>query len=344
MDSSDLTHLFTAPAPPHRPGELALLRVSRRAMATTFEIALPTAGAASLAAAEAALDLVDDLEELLTVYRDSSEVSRLNRIAPRGWAETEPRVFDLLAESARLSLFTGGTFDIAAGAMVRAWADAKREGRIPTPPQLAEARRNSGMRHVQLDAAARRVRFRKPGLSLNFGAVGKGYALDRAADLLRREFGVASALLQAGGSSVRALGAPPGQAGWLVTICHPHRPDESIGDVLLVNESLGTSAATYQSFQFGGKTYGHVLDPRTALPVSGVASASVTAPTAAEADALSTAAFVQGLPLLHRWADQRPDCRGVVLMAGADVPETWNFARGRFRPAARRLQWPQPGV
>ena len=340
----DFAAFFAPAAEPPRLGDLSLLRVSRRAMATTFEIALPHAGAESLAAAEAALDLVDELEELLTVYRDSSEVSRLNRRAPHGWAEAEPRVFELLAESARLSLLTGGAFDVASGAMVRVWADAKREGRIPTPSELAEARRNSGTRHVQLDAATRRVRFRKPGLLLNFGAVGKGYALDRAAALLRHEFGVASALLQAGGSSVRAVGAPPNQAGWLVAVSHPHRPDESIGGVLLTDESLGTSAATYQSFAFGGKTYGHVLDPRTALPVDGVASASVAAPTAAEADALSTAAFVQGSPALHRWASQRPDCRGVVLAAGADSPETWNFAPGRFRPAPGRLQWPQPGL
>ena len=130
---------------------------------------------------------------------------------------------------------------------MKVWAEAKRIGRIPTGAELAAARQNSGFRHVLLDAVKLTVKFLRPGLLLNFGAVGKGYALDRVAELLRRDFGVDSALLSAGGSSVRALGAPPGEPrGWMAALRHPADDGRTLGAVWLKNESLGTSAATYQ--------------------------------------------------------------------------------------------------
>lgn len=321
-----------APAPP--PNNLALLRASRRAMATTFEIAIPYGTPNALPAAEAALDLIDELEEQMTVYRDTSEVSRLN--ATGRTDEMELHLSALLQRCATLTRDTEGAFDVACGALVKCWGFYKRQGRIPTGAELNDAMARTGFRHVILNVEKREVRFARPGVELNLGAVGKGYALDRAAELIRTEFGIRSALLHAGGSSVRAVGRPPTDfRGWRVSIRHPHDDHRTLGNVFLDDEALGTSADTYQHFEYNGKRYGHVLDPRSGRPVSGTRSASCVAPTAADADALSTAFFVAGPTWTADYCRTRDHLRAVVL-GEADSPTTHNLLVTKYDPPGWR--------
>lgn len=328
-----LTLDLFAPAPPP-PGSLALLRVSRRAMATTFEIAIPYGTRHAQPAAEAALDLIDQLEEQMTVYRDTSDISRLNAT---GRAVVEPQLFALLQRCAVLTRDTDGAFDAAAGALVKCWGFYKREGRIPTGAELNAAMTRTGFRHVILDAETCEVRFTRPGVELNLGAVGKGYALDRAAELLRAEFGIRSALLHAGGSSVRAVGVPPNDLrGWKVAVRHPHDDRNTLGSVYLADEALGTSADTYQHFEYNGKRYGHVLDPRTGRPVGGTRSASCIAPTATDADAISTAFFVAGADWAADYCGTREHLRAVILLADADTPLTVNLPAVKYDPPGFR--------
>jgi thiamine biosynthesis lipoprotein len=300
---------------PDAPSEYSLVRVSRRAMATTFEVALPVgAHPDPIAAAEDALDLVDELEDQLTVYRDHSAVARLNAAAAAVPVQVEPRLFALFARCAVWTRETAGAFDIATGALTRAWGFCSRSGAVPGAGELVRAMRAAGFRHVVLDEVRRTVKFRVAGLELNLGAVGKGYALDRAAELLRTKWGVRSALLSGGGSSVYAIGRPPGDAGgWPVRLKHPSEPDRALGTVRLCDAGLGTSASTFQFFEYNGRKLGHLLDPRTGWPVADTASASVVAPTAAEADAMSTAAFVLGAAGAERLTRLRPALGAVVL-------------------------------
>ena len=176
-----------------------LVRVSRRAMATTFEIAIPQGShPRAIAAAEDALDLIDQLEDQLTVFRDHSEVSRLNANAAKGSIPLETHLYDLLERCAAWTRETEGAFDIATGALTKAWGFYHREGRVPLPRERNDAMARTGMKHVILNREASSVKFRMPGLELNLGAVGKGFALDRAAELLRSRWGVRSALLHGG--------------------------------------------------------------------------------------------------------------------------------------------------
>jgi thiamine biosynthesis lipoprotein len=320
---------------PAAPNEFALVRVSRRAMATTFEIAIP-AGSLSdpIAAAEDALDLIDSLEDQMTVYRDESEVARLNETAHGGFVSVEPRLFELFERCAAWALATGGAFDIATGALTKAWGFYRREGRVPSEPELVRAMRASGIRHVVLDPERRAVMFRAPGLELNLGAVGKGYALDRAAELLQTKWRVRSALLHAGGSSARAIGAPPGDSrGWPVKLLHPTDATAHSGTIFLRDAGLGTSAATFQFFEYKGTKYGHLLDPRTGRPAFGTLSATAVAPTAAEADALSTAAFVLGAERTEALARLRPHA-GFVVLPESDPhgPLAFNLAPEAYSP------------
>ena len=326
MRRRDFLRPPTAPESPglprHAPGELSLIRVSRRAMATTFEVALPFGTPDALAAAEDALDVIDAVEDQLTVYRDSSEVARLNADAFARSVPVAANLFDLLTQCAEWTRDTAGGFDIAVGALVASWASHKREGRVPPPTDLATARANSGMRHVMLDAQTRSVKYRFSQLSLNFGSVGKGYALDLAAEVLRNRWGVGSALLHGGGSSVRALGTPPGHSrGWPVAVTHPSGSG-TLGTVYLKDQGMGTSAATFQFFEVAGRRYGHVIDPRTGSPAAGTDSASVVAPTAAQADALSTAFFVQGADAASEYIQPRAALLALMLRSDRPTAET----------------------
>jgi thiamine biosynthesis lipoprotein len=159
-------------------------------------------------------------------------------------------------------------------------------------------------------------------VELNLGAVGKGYALDRVALFLREQWGVASALLHAGGSSVYAIGQPPWERrGWPIRLQHPFHPEQALGTIWLQNQGLGTSAATYQFFLYKNKQLGHLLDPRTGWPAAGTAAASVTASTAAEADAYSTATFVLGSARTEKLALRKPNM-GFVLLSHSAADET----------------------
>jgi thiamine biosynthesis lipoprotein len=332
------SHVFGAldelQAPSETPveAETMLLRLSRRAMATTFEVVFPIGTPDALVMGEAALDLIDALEDQLTVYRDHSEVCRLNRLAPVGAVGVEERLFGLLEQAAQIATETGGAFDITAGALIKAWGFFRGPRRVPSDAERAEAMGQVGMRWVELRPQERAVRFLRPRLEMNLGAVGKGYALDRVAEMLAEKWKNPAGLLQGGFSSVYARGCPPGnRRGWPVTIRHPWERERRFAQVWLRDRALGTSAATFQYLEYNCQKLGHVLDPRTGWPASGIASASVLAPTAAEADALSTAFFVGGIECARRYCEVHPEVGAILLPEGDGAePVVLGLAAGEY--------------
>jgi thiamine biosynthesis lipoprotein len=286
-----------------RTNEDLLIQVSRRAMACEFEVRFPagTHEQGTECALEA-LDLVDDVEGQISYFQPTSEISRVNRMAAEEPVEIGPRLFDLLSLAMRLYEETDGAYDVTSAPLWEAWGFARRAGRVPSDAQLAEARSQVGGHLVELDAARRTVRFRKPGVRINLGSIGKGLALDVCAERLQ-SVGMADFLLHGGQSSVLARGSqqparPQGDRSqpqlWEIGIRHPLHPTGRLGVVRLHNRALGTSGAQFQSFRHRGRRYGHILDPRSGRPAEGVISTTVVAPLAASADALSTAFFVMG--------------------------------------------------
>jgi FAD:protein FMN transferase len=311
--------------------EATLLRFARQAMATTFEAVLPFGTPQAQEAAEAALNQIDQLEAQLTVYREESEVSRLNREASTGPVQVEERLFELLARAAQLSMQTEGAFDISVGALIKAWGFYRRRGQVPVPEERAEVMNHVGMQHVILDPEERTIAFGREGIEINLGSIGKGYALDRVAEHLQSRFAIRSALLHGGHSSVLAVGTQPGsRRGWQVGLTHPAEPGRRLGIIYLRNRALATSAATFQHLVYNGKRLGHILDPRTGWPAEGTAMASVTAATAAEADALATAFYVLGVEKARQYCERHPHVGAVLLPENRQHPIVLGYAREEF--------------
>jgi len=271
-------------------------------MATRFEVVLYGDNPVSLrAAGEEALDEIERLEAQLSLYRASSEIAHVNARAARESVRVSPSVFALLEQARQLSEETEGAFDITVAPLVRCWGFMENRGHLPDESELAEARASVGMHLVELDPANFTVRFKRPGVMLDLGAVGKGYAIERAVELLV-EAGVSSALLHGGTSTVFGLGHPPEAESWTVALESPPRQgsdatshkDSPLALVPLCNEALSVSAVWGRSFEHHGKLLGHVLDPRTGRPVQGVLLAAVVLPSATETDALSTALLISG--------------------------------------------------
>jgi thiamine biosynthesis lipoprotein len=294
-----------------------LLHVSRDAMACEFEIFFdPVRYPSGADVAVVALDLVSALEEQMTVYRDTSELSRLNAIASFRPVAIEEELFQLFQQAKLLSEQTGGAFDITAGQLSKTWGFYRREGRMPAQDEIASALATVGYEQLRLNDAAFTAQFQKPGMEINLGAIGKGHALDRAADLLA-EKELRDCLLHGGNSSVLARGHRCGDAGgWTIALKHPLRPNERFAEFFLHNQALGTSGSGTQYFHHGGKRYGHIIDPRTGWPAEQILSSTVIAPTAAEADALATALYVMTLEEAAAFAKRRPDVAALLTTRG----------------------------
>ncbi len=277
-----------------REGHHHPVRVARVAMATRFEVILHGPRPEALrAAAEDALDEVGRVEQWLSPYLPASSVARLHREAHLHPIPVEPQVLAFLSLVAELVHATDGAFDPTVGPLLRAWGFHGGDPALPDPSAIPEARSRVGWHLVELDPRACSVRFRAPGVEIHPGAIGKGWALDRAAAVLR-ESGVESALLHGGSSSVVAIGSPPGAASWRVALdSGPASPSGAAPAspatlVDLKDESLSVSAAWGRSSDGPA----HVLDPRTGHPVPAGTMAAVVLPDAARSDAWSTALLV----------------------------------------------------
>jgi thiamine biosynthesis lipoprotein len=321
---------------PAAAGEVALVRLGWRAMATQYEVLLPFDTPSACAAGQDAFELLDELEDQLSVYREHSEVCRINRLASRRAVRVEARLFALLELAQEVSRETGGAFDVTAHALIQAWGFFCGPRRVPGDEERSAALARVGMRHVELDSEKRTVRFQREGLGINLGSIGKGYALDRMAGRLARRWNLPAVLLHGGNSSVYARGAPAEDGrGWLVKVRHPWQPGRYLASVWLRDRALGTSSATFQYLEHGGKKLGHVLDPRTGWPAEGLASVSVVAPTAALADALSTAFYVGGLDLARAYCLAHPGLGAIVLPEGAAAPTVVGLAADQYTLAVQ---------
>ncbi len=298
-----------------------LLRFSQKAMGTIFEWVFPYGVADASRLAVDAFALIERLEELLSIYRADSEVSRLNATGhlPDGSRVSQP-LWELITQSKALFDLTEGAFDPACGALIKSWGFFKGPFRVPHDDEMASLLGAGGMKQVELLARSQRIFHRTDGVEWNFGAIGKGYAIDCVARWLQSRAGLESFLLHSGRSSIYAKGRSPAEeSGWVIQVNHPIS-DGPLANVRLQEGALATSAATFRKFEHEGKTYGHVLDPRIGYPSNALLSATAHAPQSAMADALSTAVFVAGAELAERLCQDDPRLGFLLLGTEENAP------------------------
>jgi FAD:protein FMN transferase len=260
---------------------------------------------------EIAFAEIDRIEALLSHYRPSSELSRINRAAFVSEVTTDPETFAFLSAAFEWSARSNGAFDISVGRLMKVWGFFGGSGSRPAPADLLVARESVGWGKVVLDRDHRSVRFRSPGIELDPGGIGKGYAVDRAVQLLQA-LGVPAALLSAGSSSIYALGSPPGASGWKIRVPAANR-QQSISSVTLTNSSLSTANLTEKHFIADGRLYGSIMNPDTLHPIDGVAQVTVISASAMDSDVMSNALFVLDHDGRHDLLRERPQDAALVL-------------------------------
>jgi len=291
-----------------------MVTLSLHAMATRFELVLHGADEIRLrAAGEEALQEIERLEAQLSFYRADSEITWINAHAADRPVKVEPRLFHLLKDCAQLCTATRGAFDITVGPLMRAWGMVGDTGAIPATIEREAARARVGIHHLEFDDDKMTIHFKQPGVEIDLGGYGKGYAIERAIDSLR-EKGITSALLHGGTSSVYGIGAPPGDTAWRIGLREPLKKNDQLITIELCDEALSVSALHGKAFVIADRTYGHVLDPRTGEPVSRALAAAVAGPSPAVCEALSTALLVLGSSGFAVIAERFAGYRGAVAL------------------------------
>jgi FAD:protein FMN transferase len=277
-------------------------------MGTIFEIAAYDQSSEHAShAVEKAFQEIVRLDDLLSNYKPDSALSSLNRSAHFHAEQVPSDVYRVIDQAVQFSRLSDGKFDISIAPLVNLWKAALRGDGTPSRAQQDEVRSCVGYQKIEL-LPPDRIIFRSPCLQLDLGAIGKGYAVDRAAEVLRA-LGIRNALINAGGSTIFAMGAPPEQAGWLV---HLRDPSNKIDpQVMLKDGSVSTSEQTAPSL-LGNDSAGHIIDPDTGMPLKTVFAVSAVSKTASASDALSTTLLLLG-----------PERGKVLIKSMADVSAIW---------------------
>ena len=299
-------------------------------MGTMFNIIVyhDSAAAAERAVDEAMAEIVR-LDAVMSHYKQQSELSRLNREGRRGFVAVEPSLYEVLEVSVEFSRKSGGRFDVTIAPLLRVWKDAYAAGRRPSAQEIAEVRRCVGYQHIEMKPP-NEIRFRSDCLELDLGGIGKGYAVDKALAVLESA-GIRHAVVNAGGSTIGAIGAPPGLDGWPIDLGTESRPtqDHAASRWRGLDVAAAPAAAAVRAGAFG-----EIIDTRREAPIARETMVSVMTPSAARADALSTT-----LLLLPVQAGKR------LLAQFSPVSALWISPAGElqdsYRPSRLRLADPR---
>lgn len=307
-----------------------LHRFAHEAMATTFEIILAAKTSSketALYAAQAAQALfaeIDRIEDDLSHFISSSDISRINHLGAKEPVRVSLYTFECLQLAERLYRQTGGVFDVTIGALMACWRTPDGKSKRPSVTEINAARALVGMDKVVFNKQDLTIALKKDGVSLDLGGIGKGYALDKAAELLEdwREDtpDITGALLHGGESSVLAIDAPPAQSGWKVSVGadmnDPNLPPE---EILLRDRALSGSGT-----QLRGE---HIIDPRTARPARGALRAWASSPSGTASDALATAFMTLSPDEVKQYCARHPNTWAILLVCGAQGPKFQHFGK-----------------
>lgn len=258
--------------------------------------------ATTLQAISAAFAEFKRADAVMSIHRADSELARVNSGAVTNAVVVSPELFAVLKLAQDIAIQTDGAFDVSIRPLADLWGFIWKQHRLPKNEELERTLPLVNFRNIQLDSAQPSVRFLKSGVSIDLGGIGKGVAVDWAMAKLRA-LGVTNAMVKAGGD-LRVSGTPPGEACWIVQLEDPRKKGQRVS-IPLRDAALSTSGNYENFFEVNGRRYSHILNPRTGLPIEGLAACTVIAPTCAESDAWATALFVYGAsPSLTQYSDR----------------------------------------
>ena len=287
------------------------------AMGAVFEIV--TYGTNPTQASQAidqAFQEIDRLEQVMSLYRPASELSRLNRTAHLEAQTTSPDLYQVIQKSLHYSELAEGAFDVTVGPLAERWKAVGRGELAPDAAEEKKLRHVLGYRQVEL-IPPDKIRFHSSRMAVDLGAIGKGYAVDRAAAVLR-SCGIECALINSGGGTLYAIGCPPGESGWLVHLCDPSAQFDP--HVLLHENSVSTSQQTPPSL-LGLPSFGHIIDAVAGEPFESATAVSVVAESATASDALSTALLLMGPAKGRELVKRLPNVAAIWVSTEA-LPQT----------------------
>jgi thiamine biosynthesis lipoprotein len=295
---------------------------SHESMGTVFTVAVYGRDQAFLSeVVNEVFEEIDRLDEQMSNYTPESELSVINRQAAQHEMIVEPRLFGLIQYSLRASQESGGAFDITVGPLMKRWGFFRGQGRLPSPAEISQVLNAVGYQHVHLAPERRGIRFDVSGVEIDLGGIAKGYAVDQAVEILRSN-GIAAALVSSGTSSIFALGSPPGERGWKVTVRDPFEAGKAADVFRLQNFALSTSGNYEKFFKVGGKTYCHIMDPHTGWPVENMLSTVAVAPTGTESEVLTKIFFVGGVEKSRPYLASHANALAVFYQP-AEKPQTF---------------------
>ncbi|WP_353718070.1 FAD:protein FMN transferase [Dyadobacter sp. 676] len=272
-------------------------------------------------AANNAFKRVEELNEIMSDYRDGSEINRLSATSGSGkWVPVSKDLFDILAISQDISAKTRGAFDATLGPVVQMWRRATRKGIFPPGDEIRDALGRTGYAKMKMDAKTRSVMLVQKGMRLDIGGLGKGYAAEEAIKELKK-LGITSAMMDAGGKIV-LTGPPPGARGWNINVSNG---SDSLKALQLSNVALATSGPTYRYMEHNGVRYSHIVDPKTGIGLLFHVRTTVISPDGTVADALATAFSVAGIEKSKKYLRKFKGSKVWLVEKQGDRIAEWNM-------------------
>ncbi|WP_094568646.1 FAD:protein FMN transferase [Mucilaginibacter xinganensis] len=261
---------------------------------------------------DAAIDEIRRIEKLLTTFSDDSQTNEINRNAGIKPVRVDEEVFSLVARSLKISSITQGSFDITYGSIDKSlWNFDINMKALPDAETARESVRLINYQNVLLDAENSTVFLKEKGMRIGFGGIGKGYAADKAKNLLQQR-GVASGIVNAAGDLV-TWGTQPSGKAWTIAIADPDQSSTPFSTLNISNMAIATSGNYEKYAVINGKRYSHTIDPKTGLPVGGIKSVSIICPSAELADAMATPVMVMGVKVGLDLINQLPQMACVII-------------------------------
>lgn len=295
----------------------------RSVMGTMFHIIVyHTSVPDARKAVDAAMAEIVRLDQVMSHYKEDSDLSRLNRAAGQRDVEVEPSLYDVIEKSLAFSRLSNGRFDITVGPLVRLWKQAQSKNRRPTEAEIAEARRCVGYDKIET-RPPNRIRIHSDCLAIDLGGIGKGYAVDKAIGVLKSR-GIRHAMVNAGGSTIGAIGAPPGRDGWPVALS---AAVDGRSTLLLRDAAISTSQQNLVSLPLEQVGFGEIMDTASGAPIQYRSSVSVVVDDATAADALSTTLLLTPVPDASKLLEHFPNASALWTSPAGELQGEYRMSR-----------------